>query len=30
MIPLYIQLDKKSLQKTAYERINSENVIGCT
>lgn len=26
MIPLYIQLDKKSLQKTAYERINSENV----
>lgn len=29
MIPLYIQLDKKSLQKTAYERINSENV-SCT
>ncbi|WP_191018202.1 HEAT repeat domain-containing protein [Treponema zioleckii] len=26
MIPLYIQLDKKSLQKTAYDRINSENV----
>lgn len=26
MLPLYIQLDKKSLQKTAYDRINSENV----
>ncbi|MCR5080102.1 MAG: HEAT repeat domain-containing protein [Treponema sp.] len=26
MLPLYIQLDKSSLQKTAYARINSENV----
>lgn len=26
MLPLYIQLDKKSLQKTAYDRINSKNV----
>ncbi|MBO4319237.1 MAG: hypothetical protein J5857_02085 [Treponema sp.] len=26
MLPLYIQLDKSSLQKTAYNRINSENV----
>ena len=26
MIPLYFQLDKSSLQKTAYDRINSENV----
>ena len=25
MLPLFIQLDKKSLQKTAYDRINSEN-----
>ncbi|MBP5438214.1 MAG: HEAT repeat domain-containing protein [Treponema sp.] len=25
MLPLYIQLDKSSLEKTAYERINSEN-----
>lgn len=26
MLPLYIQLDKESLQKTAYDRINSKNV----
>ena len=26
MIPFYFQLDKSSLQKTAYDRINSENV----
>ena len=26
MIPLYIQLDKESLQKTAYDRITSKNV----
>ena len=26
MIPFYIQLDKSSLQKTAYKRINSENI----
>ena len=26
MIPLYFQLNKNSLQKTAYDRINSENV----
>ena len=26
MLPLFIQLDKESLQKTAYDRINSENV----
>ena len=26
MLPLFIQLDKKSLQKTAYDRINSKNV----
>ena len=26
MLPLFIQLDKESLQKTAYDRINSKNV----
>lgn len=26
MLPLFIELDKESLQKTAYDRINSKNV----